>query len=443
MRSLSPIYWHEGLFLRPHHLQQQDHCHGDRLGVHLELLNRFHWGVVALDIERTALRNRSVEVSRCALVFPSGEVAWVPENAQVDSRSFADHLPPAGQPLEVYLGLPRTRANEPNYAGADASADEVFRYRLRTREITDEVSGERASAVQFAIANLRVLFGSDDRGAFECIKVAEVFQKGAEMFEVSSTYIPPCLRIDSNAELERLCKQVRDSFLSTAREIHGQKRERVDLDPGYAVRLVAVNSFVSRIVHLVASGNVHPFDFYTELASAAGALSSFKPQEEAWDLAPYIHENLYPSFRNTVGKIVEYLEQYVAPRNYIEVRLNWVAADNCYQAALTGDHFREGSRYCLYFAGEQQPDVVREEVNRVKVRVGSSERIKELNLLHLRGVLIRPLDAPLQGLPLRPAAMFHVDAAGAEWEKVKEAKKLSVYLPGLSDLTVSLFVVKS
>jgi type VI secretion system protein ImpJ len=206
---------------------------------------------------------------------------------------------------------------------------------------------------------------------------------------------------------------------------------------------VTVNSFVARIVHLVASGNVHPFDFYGELASAAGALSSFKPQAEAWDLAPYIHDDVAPSYRNTIERIVEYLEQYVCPRNYVEVRCSWSGSESSrFEAPLTSEHFRDGGRYCLYFAGDRSPEAVRDEVKRV-VRIGSSERMTDLIKLALRGIPVRYLDTPPQGLPLRPAAMFHIDAAGPEWERLKEDKRLAIHLPGLGDLAVSLFIYRA
>ena len=67
MRNLSPVIWSEGLFLRPHHFQQQDRYHEDRLGLHLELLDRFHWGVAALEIETVAQNVAAVSPESIAL----------------------------------------------------------------------------------------------------------------------------------------------------------------------------------------------------------------------------------------------------------------------------------------------------------------------------------------------------------------------------------------
>lgn len=442
MRNLTPVVWNEGLFLRPHHFQQQDRYHVDALGAQLELVNRFHWGVGALEIERSALRNRVVEVSRCALVFPSGEIALAPENAQVDPRSFADHMPPQGRPLEVFIGLPRINATAPNFHDPErALGAEALRYRVRPRSIHDLVSGERPVDLQFAVASLRLLFGDEDRGAFECLKVAEVVQKGPDHFDLSDTYIPACLRIDAVTEMQRLANRVRDGLVATSRTGHGLKRERSDSDASFLVRLSTINAYVGWIAHLAGTGNVHPFHFYATLASAAGAVSAFASEIEATDLPPYLHDDPGPAFRELVRRIEKCLEQ-AFPTRFVEIRLPWVAGTGSYEAALSDEHLGEAQRYCLAFGGEQPADALRRQVEGT-AKIGTPERIPTLRNLALRGIAIRALDSPPAEIPRRPAAFFHLEPAGPEWEKVREVRRLAVYLPGLSDLTVSLFVIRS
>lgn len=442
MRNLAPIHWHEGLFLRPQHLQQQDRVQADRIGLHLDLMDRFHWGVFALEFERASLKNRTVEIARCGIVFPSGDIALAPENAQVEPRSFSDHLPPAGQPIEVFVGLPRIRPNEPNVVDSEVRGTESARWRVRTLEINDLVSGERPSAVPFAVSNLRILFGDEDRGAFECVKVAEVIQRGADLFELSELFLPPCLRLDAVPEMQRVCNRVRDAVAATARSLHGMKRERGDVDARFQIGLMTVNSHVGPIVQMVGSGNTHPFEFYKSMSGLVGALSSFSADAEAWDVQPYTHENPGPAFRDAAKKVEDYLD-LAFPRKFIEVRLSWVGGQEWYEAGLTDEHFNEGYRYSLAFAAAQQPpEAVRTQVH-AKAKVGAPERIPTLRNLALRGVAIKPMDGPPPEVPRRPAAYFHIDPVGPEWDKVREGKRISVYLPGQSDLSVSLFIIRT
>lgn len=303
------------------------------------------------------------------------------------------------------------------------------------------VSGERPTSIDFGIANLRILFGDEDRGGFECIKVAEVVQRGADVFELSESCVPPCLRIDAVPDLLRLCARVRDGLSATARGLHGLKRERGDVDPRFQIGLVTVNSYVALVNHLMASGNVHPFAFYSMMAALTGALSSFAVDAEAWDIAPYLHENPGPAFRGTAKKIEDYLD-LAFPRKFIEVRLNWNQAESAYEAALSDEHFNESFRYCVAFAGDRPAEAIRTQVHGT-AKLGAPDRIATLRNLALRGVAIKPLDAPPPEIPRRPAAYFHVDPIGPEWEKIREAKRLSVFLPGAADLSVSLFVIRS
>jgi type VI secretion system protein ImpJ len=441
MRNLAPVFWHEGLFLRPHHLQQQDRFHGDRLGLHLELLNRFHWGIEGIEIERGALKNRTVEVSRGSIVFPSGEVAVAPENAQIDPRSFGDHLPPAGQPLQVFLALPRIRPNEPNYADPDGRGADLARYRLRTREIRDEVSGENPASAQFAIANVKILFGDEDRGAFECVQIAEIIQRGPDQFELSESFIPPCVRIDASEVLLRLCNRVRDNLLASSRSLQELKRQRGEADAGLQVAMLAVNSHAAQVVHLVNTANVHPFHFYGVLVSLAGALSSFTPHVEALDFLPFAHDNAGAAYRDVVQKIEDYLAGIGPSTRFMEVRLAWSAAESCYAASLSADHFAEGCQYCLVFGGDQPPEAIRSSVQGT-AKTGAPDRIETLRNFNLRGLALKPLTAQPSELPRRQAAYFQVDPVGPEWEKIQEAKKISIHLPNLSDLAVSLFVIR-
>lgn len=441
MRNLAPVLWHEGIFLRPHHLQQAERFQSDRIGLHFEYTDRFHWGVGGVEIERGGLKNRAVEISRCTLVFPSGEVAVVPESAQLDPRNFGDHLPQAGQPLEVFVGLPRVRPNEPNYLDAEGRGSELARYRTRTREILDEATGETPAAVEFAIGNLKILYGDENRGGFETLKVAEVIQRGPDHFELSETFIPPCLRIDSSAEMLRLCNRVRDGLNAKARTLHGLKRGSTGDDASLQVMLLAVNQYVALVNHLTASGNVSPFQFYNVLASMAGAFASFSTSGEAWNLTPYVHDSPGPAYRDAVERIEEYLESIGPATRFVEVPLSWSAAENCYVTALNPDHFNEAYRYCLVFSGERPLEQIRTTVHQ-KAKVSVPERIPTLVKLALRGASIKPLDSAPAEIPRRAAAYFHLDPFGQEWDRVKEAKRLSVALPEMNDLNVALFVIR-
>lgn len=441
MRNLAPIYWHEGLFLRPHHLQQMDRYQADRLGIHLEYLNRFHHGVASLEIEAGALKNRTFEVSRGAFVFPSGEVALVPENAGISPRSLEGHLPPAGQPLEVFLGLPRVKPNAPNFKEDDDTDGAVTRYRVRTRVIPDETSGESPASIGFGVANVHVLYGSEDRGSFECLKIAEIIQSGPDTFDLSPRFIPPCLRIDAHPGIQQLCKRVQSGLLGKSRTLQEQKKDRSD--PALQIQLLAVNSYVALVNHLMATGNIHPFHFYGVLCQIAGALSCFAPGADAGDLMPYSHDAPGASYQKVADNIDEYLQYIGPPTKFAEVRLAWSGAENHYAGDFEKELFAEGSTYYLCFAGAEDVSKIRAEVDSGGTRIGAPSRIAVLERQFLRGVILEPLPGSPEDLPKREGAFYRVRSMGPEWDLVRESGKIAVHMPSMRDLTISVFVVKS
>lgn len=117
MDQLRPIFWGQGMFLQPQHFQPQDGYHEARLRYALQLLYPFCWGVQALSINETALRNFLVEVEQCELITSEGtpvrfQGASLPSNARIMPRSCEAALVPDEQPLGVYRGVERLQGLE-------------------------------------------------------------------------------------------------------------------------------------------------------------------------------------------------------------------------------------------------------------------------------------------------------------------------------------------
>ena len=107
MKSLMPLRWSEGMFLKPHHLQQADLYQDAPLGDHLHALNPFHWGVFKLRVDVDALENLIFKVDQCEVVFPEGLIVNYPGAAVLEPASFQDTFAPTAEALAVYLAARR------------------------------------------------------------------------------------------------------------------------------------------------------------------------------------------------------------------------------------------------------------------------------------------------------------------------------------------------
>ena len=100
-----PLFWHQGLFLQPQHLQLTTrYCEGLNLPLK-DYLQPHFWGVGSWQVQLTALNNQSFQLTEGKFLFPDMTYAIIGENAVVMPRSFSDAWEKGGERFGVYLGL--------------------------------------------------------------------------------------------------------------------------------------------------------------------------------------------------------------------------------------------------------------------------------------------------------------------------------------------------
>ena len=102
MSVQKPLFWQQGLFLQPQHFQLQEQSFRGLLAPFGRFAAPHFWGVGDLEIRKSALPNRILDLHRGTFMFPDGTWVELPGNAVIRARSFDESW--AG-PLNVYLGL--------------------------------------------------------------------------------------------------------------------------------------------------------------------------------------------------------------------------------------------------------------------------------------------------------------------------------------------------
>src|SRR5262245_22386414 len=74
------VHWHEGMFLRPHHLQaaQRYWAHQGMLGEKWDL--HYNWGLRAIDLDLDALSNYRCVVRQLRARLRDGTLVSIPED---------------------------------------------------------------------------------------------------------------------------------------------------------------------------------------------------------------------------------------------------------------------------------------------------------------------------------------------------------------------------
>src|SRR5262249_15886602 len=108
MSWYTKVAWSEGLFLRPHHLQQNDRYHEHLLESRVRVLMPFPWGFSELEMDGDLAQQSICALRRAAGVMPDGTPFSIPADSPLPP-SISVPETAAGQ--IVWLSMPVAAAN--------------------------------------------------------------------------------------------------------------------------------------------------------------------------------------------------------------------------------------------------------------------------------------------------------------------------------------------
>jgi type VI secretion system protein ImpJ len=436
------VYWHEGMFLRPHHFQAAERHYTDQLRRSARFDVHHGWGLRAIDIDDAALRNYRFEVHRLEARLRDGTlVASDREHdplAGLDLRAAMAEVP-AGGTADILLGVPVLQLGRGNTTdGADA------RYRIDApREpVADENSGQNPRLVQFRRPNLRLLVGGrDDVSGYETLPVARVersAQVGAPP-QLHPWFIPPVLACDAWRGLaEGVVGQTYHRVGTLVKQIGQRVREqRITFDSNAPEdrklfeRLRALNEGVAALGVVARAPGVHPFDAYLELCRLAGRLAVFgkNPALPDDELPPYDHDDLGRCFF-TVRRFIDELltqdfDQGYEARPFVGVGLRL-------RVGMEPAWLAPAAQVLVGVESTLAPaETARLLTGKLNMKIGAFDRVDEIFRLGLRGLDFVPEPRPPRVLPASPRLIYFQvsrDASRDEWAHVGQTYTLAVRL---------------
>src|SRR5260370_13172867 len=109
MSWYTKVAWSEGLFLRPHHLQQNDRYHEHLLESRVRTSTPYPWGFSELEIDRDLTQQSKFALRRAAGIMPDGTPFSIPAYSPLPSAII---LPEAPAGHIVYLLIPIPSASK-------------------------------------------------------------------------------------------------------------------------------------------------------------------------------------------------------------------------------------------------------------------------------------------------------------------------------------------
>lgn len=465
MKVLRPVFWHEGLFLQPHHLQLQDLFHQELWTTGLKCVQPFPRGFLEMEIRKEALVDQKFEIVRLELVFSDGTWVKIPGNAELKGRSLHGLWNEKAEPLEVHLGVKQLTEDRPNVSASSPAGsmngilpiDGPTRFRVTDvpERVQDIYAHQRESQVLFLQYELRLFVGPEvsEAGDYTLIKMAEVELDGDEA-RLSEDFIPPLLWAGASERLWSLIQEIRDRITGRGQGLMEYKATRLGRasQPGgqdlvLILALQCLNRHIPVWHQLTDTPHIHPYGVYGLLRQLVGELATFVPDAGALGevgdqpaLPAYQHTGLRECFEVGIRRLTTFLDTLAAGPEYI---IDLLFDGTYYSGDLQALYFQGRKRYYLVL----ESSVGAGELNNLlstTAKIGAREYLPFLIARALPGLRFQALAETPPALPRRTGATyFELDTSDREsWRHIQEDQNLAIYFEKpIQDLKAQLMLI--
>jgi len=467
-----PVYWGQGAFLTPQHLQQQDAFHSSTVRYMWQRQRAHGWGIRRLVLREGGLAAGTVEVLECELITRDGMVVrggvqLAGANATILSRRLPEAVQATTQPVSLYFAIERTTA----IPGDGHARELVFdgagtlppRFALKS-EARSDLYDEQARAADLVfvetivsiVCSLDANFAAISQSS-ELLKFAEVSAAPPAGVRLSATYIAPSLNIGASAVLLKLLKNLRDLLANKAAEFSMMKRHRGvrssasgPQDVMRTVILASLSRYVPVLQHLLEELDAHPAEVYMLLRQIVGEISAFTEKFNFFGartpadagLPQYDHEDLRGRFGAVFALIDAVREIVPGPQSGIRL----VYDGKFYKAELPAEIFdNDANRYYIVIESEVRGDELWARLQ----KTGKACTLEEMDRLlgsYLFGLKIQHLPVPPEDLPQKGGnhSYFMVETKDPVWGLVRQRRNLAMRTDlNPEDTVITLVTVKT
>jgi len=458
---VKPLFWHQGLFLQPHHFQLDDLYTRSLMEPLYRFMVPHFWGVGSFEIEESSLSNYIFDIKAGEFLFPDNSHVIIGENGVIQARSFEKAWEDGGKKFSVFLGLKKwndTGENVSVLTNFNDLADVSTRFvSSSVPEEIGDLHGNGPSAEVKRMNFLIKIFWENEidyQGDYQLIEIAKL-KKNLDEIVVSDEFIPPCLTITGSEILNGVVKEVREQISSRTRQLEAVKRSKGvhtaefgSRDMVYMLALRSLNRYAPLLTHLTAANQSSPWTVYGIMRQIIGELSSFSAEISAGGeledgtvlLSEYDHKNLWECFTGAQKLITRLLDGITSGPEYI-IPMHF---DGTYFIAdLSPGIFEGKNSFFLVMESESDTDTLVESMKNI-AKLSSRESLPILIAQSLPGVTLNFLEIPPQELPRRTGSIyFQIDHHGKQWDHVKNGNNLALYWDRApDDFKVELMVVR-
>lgn len=430
------LVWTEGLFVSQHHFQAQDRYHEELVHSRIAALRRYDWGISQLEIDERLLQAGQFALRRLVATWPDGllvDCGGPAGDPLPEPRPFEPHLRAEDQALDVLVGVPGEGGANVAPPGEPPGQ---HRFGRSTRPAEDFNTGGSIQDVEFAVVQVRVVFGTERRDRMATMPVAQLVRRPDGRIIVRDTFVPPVVQIAAAPFVAGGLRRVLGAMVARQRELAGARKQRssgnIEFHYTDARRfwlLHTLSGTIPVLAHLLDSERAHPEEVYLALARLVGQLAVFSP-EDIPAVPPFDYGRLGDVFELLFARALALLTVDSVPA-YTEIPLQR-RPDGMFVGKLPEPRLANHEFFVAVRSALPEPNV-RERIPQL-LKVADWKHILDVVKQARHGVRAEVDWNPSSTLPLKPGlCFFRLRREGPFWEEIAKSSTMALYLPSDSD----------
>jgi len=441
VKNVHKVLWTEGMFLRPHHLQQAEE-YQETYAWSLRP-GSFHWGFLTLKLDESLLALGKVSLAEASGILPDGTAFDFSDArdapAPLDIR--ADH----GMSV-IVLALPTRRAGRESVIFSEAPGS-LARHLAFEKDVGDAnaLAVGRAN-VQCGKLRLRLMAENELNGEWIAMGVLRVLEKDRDgCVLLDSGYIPPLLNGHASHTLAGYGRELAGLLRQRRQQLgrHLPRREDVrDMAASELMLLALMHRFSATVDHQLALPRVHPERLFAEWLPFALELTVYRPPHGFDGAIPrYDHRDLGACFDGLMatlrqGLFIVFEETAIAlpltkqmPGLQVTTLPDREMLDRFDFILAVATELRSESQLASFLA---------------QIKIAPTCRIGDLVQLQLPGIPLVPLPQAPRQLPFQEGcSYFALESGGAIWQQLLKTGEFAIYLTGeFAPLKLSFWAVR-
>jgi type VI secretion system protein ImpJ len=428
MSWFSKVAWSEGLFLRPHHLQQADRYVERLIETRVRSVTPYPWGLSALEIDRDLSQQARFGLRRAAGIMPDGTPFDLPQDSALPAPI---EVPDNAAKQILWLSLPIITPNAREMDGPQSETG--ARYVNSTTTVIDSNSSLRIEEeIDIAQPRLSLDLRKTPKPGHVTMGIARVLEVRDKAILFDDKFVPPLLVCHAHPVvdgwMDRICGWIDNKLEELARyaadPTAGGGLQTID----YFV-LQLLNRHITAMKHLRGSRYVHPERLYVELLHFVGELATFALQERRANEYPaYNHDDLENTFAPVIRDIQEFLSVRFGRR---AIRLEIIErAQNAFVSTIKDRALFRNANFVLEVAARRPLTEIQGHFPQL-FKVGPNTKMNEIVHAHLPGVqLIHLPTPPPQIRAMADHVYFLLDRTSPLWPEFSTASAMGMHFSG-------------